>query len=263
MKKIISVFLVLIISAIFVFPSFAAQNIEFIAYGSEVFAGDEFVVDIFISDNSELKTATLLVEYDKNAMHFLDLNIGAIVPAGSDIISFKDVQNGGKSYIQIDYNDSTSSLSTTGKFVSLIFMANDTAIGENDIKLSASNNQITTKSGVITPQFENCKIKIINNNPTADSATVTSSEESTATESSVADITENNQNANQNVTEEQSGNTSDASSAEKTKKGNVRLAIAAVAAGIIVVAAMLFETKNKRNHKKRKSKNKGKRKTGR
>ncbi len=262
MKKFISLFLVFVISTVLALPSFAAKSIKFTVSDSEVFAGDEFTVDIFISDYSQLKSATLLVEYDKNAMQFLDLNVGPIVTAGSDAVSFKDVQNSSKSYIQIDYNDSSASLSTAGKFVSITFVASDTAVGEKDIMLSVSGNKAISKTGTVTPEFDNGKINIINNNPVTESNTESSSVESTASESSVSENTENVQNTSQNITENSTKNIDENSSADKNdEESQKRIIIGSVVTAIIVIAAILFETKcNKGKHKKNKSK---KRKTRR
>ena len=122
MKKFISVFLAFFMLILAAVPSFAAKSVKFTASDSEVFAGDEFTVDIFISDYSRLKSATLIVEYNEKAVQFLDLDIGAIVTAGSKAVSFKDIKNSGKSYIQIDYKDSSASLSSAGKFLSLTLL---------------------------------------------------------------------------------------------------------------------------------------------
>lgn len=264
MKKLISIFFVFVISAVLVLPSFAAQSIKFTVSDSEVFAGDEFTVDIFISDYSQLKSATLLVEYDKNSMQFLDLNVGAIVTAGSNAVSFKDIQNGSKSYIQIDYNDSSASLSSAGKFFSLTFVAGDTAVGEKNIKLSVSGNKVTAKTGTVTPEFDNGKIKIINNNPVTDSKTEPSSVESTASEAAAPENTENVQNTPQNTSENPSESKIENSSADKNnskENTNKRIIVGSVVTAIIVIAAMLCETKgNKGKRKKNKSK---KRKTRR
>lgn len=266
MKKLISIFFVFVISAVLVLPSFAAQSIKFTVSDSEVFAGDEFTVDIFISDYSQLKSATLLVEYDKNSMQFLDLNVGAIVTAGSNAVSFKDVQNGSKSYIQIDYNDSSASLSSAGKFISLTFVAGDTAVGEKDVKLSVSGNKVTVKTGTVTPEFKNGKIKIINNNPVTDSKTEPSSVESTASEASAPENTENVQNTPQNTSKNPSENKTENSSADKNnnkEKTNKRIIIGSVVTAIIVIAAMLFETKGNKGRRKKKSRKSQKRKTRR
>lgn len=262
MKKIISILLVFVMSAVFALPSFAAKNVKFTVSDSEVFAGDEFTVDIFISDYSQLKSATLLVKYDKNSMQFLDLNVGAIVTAGSNAVSFKDVQNGSKSYIQIDYNDSSASLSSAGKFLSLTFVAGDTAVGEKDVKLSVSGNKVTVKTGSVTPEFDNGKIKIINNNPVTDSKTDPSSEESTASEASAPENTENVQNTAENPSENKMENSS-ADKNNNEEKTNKRIIAGSVVTAIIVIAAMLFETKGSKGKRKKKSRKSQKRKTRR
>lgn len=264
MKKILSIFISLVVIVFASVPSFAAKSIKFTVSDSEVFAGDEFTVDIFISDYSQLKSAVLLVEYDKNAMQFLDLNIGAIVTAGNDAISFKDVQNSGKSYIQIDYNDSSASLSSAGKFLSLTFVADDTAVGEKAVKLSVSGNKVTAKTGTVIPEFKNGKIKIVNKSPFTDSKTEPSSEGGTAFGSTTPKNTENVQNTAQNTAENPSESKKENSSADKNSneaKINKRIIIGSVVTAIIVIAAMLCETKgNKGKRKKNKSK---KRKTRR
>ncbi len=266
MKKIISVLLVLVISAMCTMPSFAEKNVKFTVSDSEVFAGDEFTLDIFVSDYSQLKSATLLLEYDKDAMQFLDLNVGPIVTAGSNAVSFKDVKNGSKSYIQIDYNDSSASLSSAGKFLSLTFVAGDTAVGEKNIKLSVSGNKITAKTGSVTPEFKNGKIKIINNNPVTDTKTEPSSEYSTASESYTPENTENVQNTVQNTVENPSENKTENSSADKNnnkEKTNKRIIVGSVVTAIIVIAAMLCEMKGNKGKRKKKSRKSQKRKTRR
>lgn len=264
MKKLISVIIALLLTVLASLPSFAAKSVKFTASDCETFAGDEFTVDIFISDYSLLKSATLIVEYDKNAVQFLDLNIGAIVTAGSKTVSFKNVNNSSKSYVQIDYKDSSASLSTAGKFLSLTFVAKDNAAGKTDIKLSVSGNKITTQSGILTPEFKNSKINIINNNPVTETDTEPSSEGSTVSESSAPENAEISQNTSKTSSVGSSQNTAENSSNDKNKeKRNNRLIVGAVVTAIIVIAAMLFETEGKNGKRKKKSRKSKKRKTRR
>lgn len=272
MKKFISVLLALFMLAVSSVPSFAAKSVKFTASDSEVFAGDEFTVDIFVSDYSRLKSATLIVEYDEKSVQFLDLNIGAIVTAGSKAVSFKDVKNSGKSYIQIDYNDSSASLSSAGKFLSLTFVANDTAIGKTDIKLSASGNKINVASGSVTPEFKNGKINIINNEPVSSTKPVPSSEESSSSDPTASEDPLNSQNAVQNSVqnsaESPSQNTNSISASDKNKdkdkdNNNTYLIIAAAVITVVIIIAVMFDSNGKGTGKSRKKKRKNKRKSRR
>lgn len=260
MKKLISILLALFMLVSAALPSFAAKSVKFTASDNEVFAGDEFTVDIFISDYSLLKTATLIVEYDSKAMQFLDLNIGAIVTAGSKAVSFKDIKNADKSYVQIDYKDSSASLSSAGKFLSLTFVANDTAAGKTDIKLSVSGNKISVASGSLTPEFQNGKINIINNEPVSTSSTVPTSEESSSSEMASSENPSSSQSAVQNLAVPSSQNTDgNSASADKNKeKSKNNFAVAAVVITVIVICAVLFGSNG--NGKKRPVKKKRKKK---
>lgn len=264
MKKLISVLLALFMLAFSVLPSFAAKSVKFTASDSEVFAGDEFTVDIFISDYSRLKSATLIVEYDEKAVQFLDLNIGAIVTVGSKAVSFKDVKNADKAYIQIDYKDSSASLSSAGKFISLTFVANDTAAGKTDIKLSVSGNKISVSSGSVTPEFQNGKINIINNEPVITSSTALTSEESSSSEPAASENPSSSQNAVQNSAQnsdvpssQNSDSNSTASDKTKEKRKN-GFAVVAVVITVVVICAVMFGSNG--NVKKRPVKRKRKKK---
>lgn len=269
MKKLISILLALLMLVFSAVPSFAAKSVKFTASDSEVFAGDEFTVDIFISDYSRLKSATLIVEYDGKAMQFLDLNIGAIVTAGSKAVSFKDVKNSEKSYIQIDYKDSAASLSSAGKFLSLTFVANDTAIGKTDIKLSVSGNKISVASGTVTPEFQSGKINIINNEPVITSSTAPVSEESSSSEPTVSEDSSNAQNAVQNSVQNsaespsQNANRNSASDKNKDKDNNIYLIIAAAVITVVVIIAVMLDPNGKGTGKSRKRKRRNKRKSKR
>lgn len=259
MKKFISILLTFFMLILATVPSFAAKNVTFTASDSEVFAGDEFTVDIFISDNALLKSAMLIVEYDAKAMQFLDLNIGAIVTAGTRAVSFQNVnEDSGNSYVQIEYKDSSASLSSAGKFLSLTFVANDTAIGETTVKLSASGNKISVSSGSVTPDFKNSKINIINN------VIVTDSDPSTSAEESSSDISESSEpsvstqgTAPSAAVESSSQNISSNTPVTKDKeKSNTPIFIAVAIIVAVVILLVLFDSNGKGNKKSKKKKRK-------
>lgn len=258
-KKITSLLLVALILITFSFNVFAANTVTFTTYNAEVFAGDEFSVDIFVSDNSLMKSATLVVGYDERQMTFLDLNVGAIISAGSDAVSFKDVKGtAGDSYVQIEYNDSSASLSSAGKLFSLTFAANDTAKGQTNIKLSAKGGKIDVLSGAVTPKFNNSEINIINNSVAPSSEATPPTEESSSDASETSSEPSSTQNIEQNSTNEVTTQNSQAVSGKNDKKSSTA-AVFAVLAVIAVVAVLLVSLDlNGKNKKKRKSKRKKK-----
>ncbi|MCH5170766.1 MAG: hypothetical protein J1F24_05710 [Oscillospiraceae bacterium] len=264
MKKFISVLLVLFMLSFSVLPSFAAKSVELSASDNEVFAGDEFTVDIFISDYSQLKTATLIVQYDEKAVKFINLSVGAIVTAGSKAITYKNINNVGNSYVQIEYKDSSGALSSAGKFLSLTFVANDTATGETDIKLSVSGNKISTVTGSVTPEFKNGKVNIINNNPADSTKPAELPEESTSdvpeTSDNPSDTSSNAGSAVTNSAESSSQNESDNSAVtvdknedkDKAKFNNNTYLIIAAAVTVVVILAVLLGGQNGKGTKKSK-----------
>ncbi len=255
-KKITALFLAALIVFTFSFNVFAAKTVTFTTYNAEVFSGDEFSVDIFVSDNSLMKTATLIVSYDERQMTFLDLNVGAIAASGSDAVSFKDVKGtSGDSFVQIEYNDPSASLSSAGKLFSLTFAATDSAKGQTNIKLSAKGDKIDTLSGAVTPKFNNSEINIINNSVSPSSETTPPPEESSSDVSESAQES-STQNTAQSTTEPTTQN-SQAVSGKNEKKSNSAAVFAALAV-IAVVAVLLvsfdLNGKNKKKHKSNRKK---------
>lgn len=257
-KKITALLLAALILFTFSFNVFAAKTVTFTTYNAEVFAGDEFSVDIFVSDNSLMKTATLIVSYDERQMTFLDLNVGAIAASGSDAVSFKDVKGtSGDSFVQIEYNDPSASLSSAGKLFSLTFAATDSAKGQTNIKLSAKGDKIDTLSGAVTPKFNNSEINIINNSLSP------SSETTPPTEESSSDVSESAQSSSTQKTEQNSTNEVTTQNSQnvggKNEKKSIGTAVFAVLAVIAVVAVLLVSFDlNEKNKKKRKNKRKKK-----
>lgn len=256
-KKITALFLAALIIFAFSFNVFAAKTVTFTTYNAEVFAGDEFSVDIFVSDNSLIKTATLIVSYDERQVTFLDLNVGAIAASGSDAVSFKDVKGtAGDSFVQIEYNDSSASLSSAGKLFSLTFAANDSAKGQTNIKLSVKGDKIDTLSGAVTPKFNNSEINIINNSVSPSSETTPPTEESSSDVSESAQES-STQNAAQSTTEPTTQNSQN--DGGKNEKKSSSAAVFAALAVIAVVAVLLVSFDlNGKNKKKRKNKRKKK-----
>lgn len=256
-KKITALFLAALIIFAFSFNVFAAKTVTFTTYNAEVFAGDEFSVDIFVSDNSLMKTATLIVSYDERQMTFLDLNVGAIAASGSDAVSFKDVKGtSGDSFVQIEYNDPSASLSSAGKLFSLTFAATDSAKGQTNIKLSAKGDKIDTLSGAVTPKFNNSEINIINNSVSPSSETTPPTEESSSDVSESAQES-STQNTAQSTTEPTTQNSQNVGG--KNEKRSSSAAVFAVLAVIAVIAVLLVSLDlNGKNKKKRKNKRKKK-----
>lgn len=264
MKKIISLLFVVIILIVLSMPSFAANEVMFSASDCEVFAGDEFTVDIFISDNSLLSSATILVQYNEKNLQFLDLSVGYIVEAGEKAVTYKNVKsNNGNSYVQIDYADYSATLTSAGKFLSLTFAANDNAVGKTEIKLVASGGKFTSANGAFTPKFKNGKINIINNTPvtnaTSNPANVT---ENTTVGASETVSTEASSTSSITTSEESLAatepNTNGNNSKEETDSTD-KLIIGVAVITVFAVAIFVIATNNSQKPTKKRKKKKSKR----
>lgn len=251
MRKIISIILAILIVASWSVTSFAESNITFTASNCEVFAGEEFNVDVFINDNSLLKSAVLEVYYNSKNLQFLDLEIGFIVE-NSNAITYQNItNNSANSYIKIAYNDSSASLSSGGKFVSIKFVAKDEAVGNNDIKLVANGGTFTSANGTVTPILKNGKVNVINNVTVTHTTYTTLPEESTSETNSSIEL-ENSATVTEITYTETVTATEEDSNKLESKKNTTTIII--VLAILVAIAVVYFYTSNSNSKKKRRKK---------
>ena len=103
MKKILSIIIsVLIILLSFSIISFASDTVTLSLQNETVYAGDEFTVNLFISDNSKVSGAVIDINYDKSKLEFVSAKEGAILDTKASI-SIRNINND-KSYV-LDFDE--------------------------------------------------------------------------------------------------------------------------------------------------------------
>ena len=135
MKKIFSIIIsVLIILFSFSIISFATDTVTLSLQNETVYAGDEFTVNLFISDNSKVSGAVIDINYDKSKLEFVSAKEGAILDTKASI-SIRNINND-KSYVRFVYMANGSSVTAEGILFSVTFKVRDTAEGTTDLKIT-------------------------------------------------------------------------------------------------------------------------------
>lgn len=218
MKKLLSAFLIfiLIISA-FSTSCFAANPVE-LRLDSEtdtVYASDEFVVKLMISDNSKMSGAAIDINYDKNKFEYVSGTFGGILDS-SATMSLKNIDED-KSKVRFTYLAPSSMVTSQGILVTLKFKALENAYGDSELTISIPNpgDFVSQNLSKLTYTVENSKISIKNDN-IAESESVAETGTDTETESQIVDGTN----------EFESTDATDISSIESTSEFETTTAVA-------------------------------------
>ena len=206
MKKTISILLslVLLLAGCLTVPVSAKEQVELKINDITVYAGDEFEINLFISDNSRLSGAVIDMNYDSKLLEFVSSSKGAILD-DSATISIKDFKD--KSYVRFTYMAPSSSITSEGILFSVKFKALENAVGKTYIKISvpSAGDFVNSDLEKLTFSVDNATVDIINttyqstteSTESEQSETVTSSvteTEATVTESNTGSDTENEKN---------------------------------------------------------------------
>ena len=179
MKKLLSILLtlLLIISALTI--SCFANNPVKLTLNSEtdtVYAGDEFVVKLMISDNSKMSGAALDVNYDSDKLEYVSGTFGGILDASAT----KSINNvkGDSAKVRFTYLAPSSSVTSQGVLVSIKFRALDNADGLAKLTITVPNpgDFIAQDLSRLSYTVEDANIKIINVSDETESETEQESE---------------------------------------------------------------------------------------
>ena len=208
MKKITVLFL----STLMIFLTFltasAKDVVELKLTDVTVYAGDEFEVKLFISDNSQLSGAVIDLEYDANKLEFISAEKGAIIDANA-IVSIKNTsKNENYKYIRFTYLSPNSAITSDGILLSVKFKAVADAEGNSSINLSipSAGDFVNFNAEKLPFAIENSTIKIINTtlnditeNEESSSKISTTTEPVESTENTTDSTNDNNnQNSDEN-----------------------------------------------------------------
>ncbi len=163
MKKILSLVLtLLVLSSLFSISAFAESEVKLSLTSETVYAGEEFTLNLFISDNSKMSGAVIDVNYDKNVLEFVSAEQGAILDNSANI-SIKNI-DGEKAKVRFTYLSPNSSVTSEGVIMSITFKALANATGNTDLTITIPNaaDFVTQDLERISYEVSNSVVKIIN-----------------------------------------------------------------------------------------------------
>lgn len=164
MKKIISIILTLTVLFLFLLSYAHAQEpVTFSLQDEKVYAGDEFTVNVFVSDNSQIAGSVIDINYDKEKLEFISAKEGAILDAKGNI-SIRNI-NIDKSYVRFTYMSATESVSAEGILFSVTFKALENSLGTTNLEITIPNAADLVNNALekIPYSVENAEIVILDN----------------------------------------------------------------------------------------------------
>ena len=195
MKKILSI----LISCLIVLTSlsiccFASETVTLSLQNETVYAGDEFTVNLFISDNAKVSGAVIDINYDKTKLEFVSAKEGAILDAKANI-SIRNI-NKDNSYVRFAYMATGSSITSEGILFSVTFKVLESANGKTDLKITIPSDAdfVSESLEKIPYSVRNSSITILNEIP----AETTSETETESIEASTDDILETESQSDDN-----------------------------------------------------------------
>lgn len=234
MKKTISVILTVILIALnFITPVMAKSLVELELTDATVYAGDEFEVKVFISDNSKLSGAVIDMQYDTEKLEFISAEQGAIIDENA-MVSIKN--NTVNKIIKFTYMAPDSSITSEGILFTVKFKALPNAEGKSEIKISIPNagDFVNADLDKLDYTVKNSTIKIINT--TYESTEPINESSSTETDLTISETTD--------ITEAPTGENH---KENDTDNENLKLVIGLfTAGGIIILGVIIYLVVSKR-----------------
>lgn len=198
MKKIVSIALIVLIfcSVFLTVPVLAKSAVELKLTDVTVYAGDEFEVKLFISDNSQLSGAVIDLQYDASKLEFISGEKGQIIDESAMVSINNTSKNSIYKNVRFTYLSPSAAVTSDGILFSVKFKALPDVIGESDIKISipSAGDFVNGDAEKLAYTIKNAAVKIINT-----TAQITNEAES-ASDESVTDIVESTNNISESST---------------------------------------------------------------
>ena len=223
MKRIISVLLTFLILLVVMLPVSAKSSVELKLTDTTVYAGDEFELKIFISDNSKLSGAVIDLQYDVSMLEFVSAQKGAIIDDDA-MVSIKNTSD----KVRFTYMSPGASITSEGTLLSVKFKALENAEGQSSVKLiiPSAGDFVSESLEKIPYSVKNSTVKIINNTK-VNAETTESTTSETTTEQEISSTTESTTINNQNN--------------ENNNNDNIKIVIGVMAVGaVLVVGATIY-----------------------
>lgn len=141
---------------------FAENKVKLSLTNETVYAGEEFKVNLFISDNSKMSAAVIDIKYDDKMIEYVSATQGAILDVNANI-SIKNIV-GDSSKVRFTYLSPSSSVTSEGVLMSITFKARENATGNTDLSISipSAGDFVTQDLQNIPYQVNGSVVKIIN-----------------------------------------------------------------------------------------------------
>lgn len=243
MKRFLSIFLSVLVAFSVLSITAGATNsvkLKLVSETDSVYAGDEFVVKLNISDNSKMSGAAIDVNFDKSKLQYVSGAYGGILDS-SAIMSIKDV-SGERGKVRFTYLSQSSEVTSAGVLVTLKFKALENASGDTELSVSVENpgDFISLDLTRLSYTVENANVKIVNTNPVIEESTDEAESES---QSEIwIDATESD-------TDESLENSNEKSDDEDNTKW---VFVAMIVAGVVILVSVVSIGKSSKPKKKRK-----------
>lgn len=243
LKKIFAiVVLSVLLLSVFSVVSFAENEVLLSIHDEEVYAGDSFTADLFISDNSNMSGAVIDIFYDKTKLEFVSATSGAILNENANI-SIKNI-DGKNPSVRFTYLDPSSSVISSGIIAKIEFKVLDGAIGATELKISVPNagDFVTKDLDRIIYSVKNGNIKIIN----------TSNEEvNSVSNETASDLKETASQSGTQMISAEPATSNPIDNNEKNQRNNAVPYIIASVGAVLVISAVLYVVITKKGKKKK------------
>ncbi len=195
MRKIISVILAFVVLALsFSLTAFATTEATLTLSGENVYAGEEFKIQLLISDNSKMSGAVIDVNYDSRMLEFISAEKGGVLDVNANISINKIDEDTSK--IRFTYLAPSSSVTAEGVVMTMNFKAMPSANGETNLTISipSAGDFVTEDLEKISYTLVNSKVVITNTSleatePTETEAQSENKTDNTTDESSSVELT--------------------------------------------------------------------------
>ena len=236
MKRIISVLLTFLILSVVMLPVSAKSSVELKITDATVYAGDEFELKIFISDNSRLSGAVIDLQYDESMFEFVSAQKGSIIDEGA-MVSIKNISD----KVRFTYMSPDASITSEGTLFTVKFKALDNAEGQSGIKIviPSAGDFVSENLEKLPYTVKNSTVKIINNTVVNNESTT----ESTSVENTDIPFNQDDKSTTENTTANNQNNDNN------EDNDSIKIVIGLVVAGAVFVLGAitcLIITKKKR-----------------
>ena len=223
--------------SLFSISVFAESKAKLSLTSETVYAGAEFKLNLFISDNSKMSGAVIDINYDKNMLEFVSAEQGAILDKSANV-SIKNI-DGDKAKVRFTYLAPNSSVTSEGVIMSITFKALANSTGNTDLTITIPNaaDFVTQDLENISYEVSNSVVKIIN---------TTYEESEDKSSSTTEDASQSTSEDTQSTTEQENVNGDKTQNDDKSDNTLIIILLVVGLLFITVGVVMLVQSKKKK-----------------